>query len=247
MATFKDKHIVVTGGGTGIGCATALAFAEGGAAKVFITGRRAHRLDEVVARHPSIVAVPADVSTEEGADLVAQAVSADGVDVLVHNAGIHRRSGIERITSQDARDIFATNVIGPVLLTVKLVPHMRSPGSIIFVSSVAGRNAVPDESIYGASKAAVDSLTRTWALELAPKGIRVNAVAPGLTRTEVFEANGMTSEQVDFWFQRAATQTPLGRCGEPADIALWITRFAEDSSSWVTGQVIVADGGIDLM
>lgn len=243
---FAGQRVVVTGGGTGIGRSTALAFAEGGAARVVITGRRADRLAQVAALHPSITTVAADVSTEAGAEAVAFAVS-DGVDVLVHNAGIHRRAPVDGIELGAARDIFDTNVIGPIILTLRLLPLLASPGgNIIFVSSVAGHNPVPGESVYGASKAAVDSLTRTWAAELAPRGIRVNAVAPSLVRTEVFESNGMPPEAVDVLFEHAAKQLPLGRTGEPEDVTLWITRLAEPSSSWVTGQIIVMDGGWDL-
>lgn len=246
---FAGQCVVVTGGGTGIGRSTALAFACGGAAHVIITGRRPDRLEQVVAEHPAITAVVADVSTEAGADAVAAEVQRRGgsLDVLVHNAGIHRRAPVDGIDIAAARDVLATNVIGPVILTVRLLPLLRSPGgNIIFVSSVAGHNPVPGESVYGASKAAVDSLTRTWAAELAGKGIRVNAVAPSLVRTEVFETNGMPPEQVDMLFEHAAKQMPLGRTGEPRDVTLWIVRLADSASSWVTGQVIVMDGGWDL-
>lgn len=243
---FAGQRVVITGGGTGIGRSTALAFAEGGAAQVIITGRRPDRLAQVAALHPAITTVAADVATEAGAEAVANAVSGN-LDVLVHNAGIHRRAPIEGIDLAAAREVFATNVIGPVILTLRLLPLLTSPGgNIIFVSSVAGHNPVPGESVYGASKAAVDSLTRTWAAELAPKGIRVNGVAPSLVRTEVFESNGMPPEAVDMLFEHAAKQMPLGRTGEPEDVTLWITRLAEPSSSWVTGQIIVMDGGWDL-
>ncbi|HZM78888.1 MAG TPA: SDR family oxidoreductase [Candidatus Limnocylindrales bacterium] len=245
-ASFAGQKVVVTGGGTGIGRTTALAFAEQGAARVIVTGRRPERLAEVAALHPAIVAVPADVATAAGADAVADAV-ADGLDILVHNAGIHRRANLDAVPENDYREVFDINVIGPILLTTRLLPLLSSPGgNIVFVSSLAGRRAVPGESVYGASKAAVDSLTRSWALELAPKGIRVNAVAPGLVRTEVFFTHGMTQDQVDFLFEFKAKETPLGRTGEPEDVALWITRLADPASSWTTGQIIALDGGTGL-
>jgi NAD(P)-dependent dehydrogenase (short-subunit alcohol dehydrogenase family) len=205
-APFAGQQVVVTGGGTGIGRAAALAFADLGAANVIITGRRENRLTEVVGLHPSITAVVADVTTQEGAQKVSDAVKLGGgrVDVLVHNAGI------------------------------------------VFVSSNAGHIAVPGGGVYGASKAAVDSLVRSWALELAPQGIRVNAVAPAAVRTEVYAANGLSPEEVEGYFGFQASQTPLGRTGEVDDVVPWITRFAEPSSSWVTGQIITLDGGADL-
>jgi NAD(P)-dependent dehydrogenase (short-subunit alcohol dehydrogenase family) len=247
---FAGQRVVVTGGGTGIGRATALAFANLGAESVLITGRRPHRLAEVAALHPAVVAVPADVTTAEGARAVAGAVGEHGgsVDVLVHNAGIYRFTPVGQLDVDVAREILDTNLVGPLQLTSALAPLLRSPGgNIVFVSSVAGHNPTPGASVYGASKAAVDSLVRTWALELGPKGIRVNAVAPAAVRTEVYSANGLSDEDIDAWFGYQASTTPLGRTGEVDDVTSWITRLAEPTSSWVTGQIITLDGGADLV
>ncbi len=248
-APFAGQQVVVTGGGTGIGRAAALAFADLGAANVIITGRRENRLTEVVALHPAITAVVADVTTEEGAQKVADAVKLGGgkVDVLVHNAGIFRFTPVAGFDLGTARDVLETNLVGPLVLTAALLPQLTSPGgSIVFVSSNAGHIAVPGGGVYGASKAAVDSLVRSWALELAPQGIRVNAVAPAAVRTEVYAANGLSPEEVEGYFGFQASQTPLGRTGEVDDVVPWITRFAEPASSWVTGQIITLDGGADL-
>src|SRR5947209_8056402 len=127
---FAEQHVVVTGGGTGIGRTTALTFAELGAASVVITGRRPDRLAEVAALHPAIVPVTADVSREDGADAVAEAVRERGghLDVLVHNAGIHLMAPVDSIDIQAARDAFAINVLGPVLLTGRLLPMPAAPG-----------------------------------------------------------------------------------------------------------------------
>ncbi|MFJ9694855.1 SDR family NAD(P)-dependent oxidoreductase [Kitasatospora sp. NPDC101183] len=247
---FSNQLVVVTGGGTGIGRATALAFAGLGAAGVVITGRRPERLAEVAALHPAIVPVTADVRTEEGAERVAEAVRAHGgvLDVLVHNAGLHTIAGVGSFDLAAARDVFDVNVMGPVVLTDHLLPLLRSPGaSIVFVTSPAGHNPTPMASVYAASKAALNSFTGSWALELAPKGIRVNAVAPGWVRTEVYELSGMTSEQVDGFFQQVAKGVPLGETGVPEDVSRWITRFAESSSAWVTGRILTMDGGADLV
>lgn len=247
---FSGRRVVVTGGGTGIGRTTALMFARRGAASVIVTGRRPDRLDNAAALHPAIVPVCADVTTEKGADTVADAVAEHGgcVDVLVHNAGIHHIAPLGSIDVDAARAIFDTNVLGTVVLTNRLLPQLSSPGgNIVFVTSPAGHNPTPTVSLYAATKAAVNSLTRTWALELAERGIRVNAVAPGWVRTEVYESNGMTSEQVDELFGQAAQGVPLGRTGLPEDVSLWIGRLAEPDSSWVTGQIITMDGGADLI
>jgi NAD(P)-dependent dehydrogenase (short-subunit alcohol dehydrogenase family) len=247
---FVEKRVVVTGGGTGIGRDTALMFARRGAASVIVTGRRTDRLDATAALHPAIVPVNADVTTEKGADTVAEAVAQHGgsVDVLVHNAGIHHIAPLGSIDVDAARAIFDTNVLGAVVLTNRLLPRLRSPGgNIVFVTSPAGHNPTPTVSLYAATKAAVNSLTRTWALELSQLGIRVNAVAPGWVRTEVYESNGMTSEQVDELFGQAAQGVPLGRTGLPEDVSLWIGHLVAPASSWVTGQIITMDGGADLI
>lgn len=248
--TFTGRRVVVTGGGTGIGRNTALTFAAQGAASVVITGRRPDKLAETAALHPAIVAVAADVTTEEGAQAVAAAVRAHGgvVDVLVHNAGGHFIAGVQSIDADAARRLLEVNVIGPIVLTTVLLPLLRSPGgNIVFVTSPAGHNPAPMVSVYAASKAALNSFTRSWALELAPLGIRVNAVAPGWVRTEVYELSGMSSDQVDALFAEAARGVPLGATGRPEDVTLWITRLVEPSSAWVTGHILVMDGGADLV
>uniref|UniRef100_A0AAU2JYK5 SDR family oxidoreductase n=1 Tax=Streptomyces sp. NBC_00049 TaxID=2903617 RepID=A0AAU2JYK5_9ACTN len=247
---FKSRYVVVTGGATGIGRATALAFADQGAAGVIITGRRPERLAEVAALHPAIVPVTADVSTEGGAEAVAKAVADLGrtVDVLVHNAGVHTIGAVGDIDPAAARELFDINVLGTIILTNRLLPALSSPGaSIVFVTSPAGHNPTPMASVYAASKAAVNTFTRSWALELAPKGIRVNAVAPGWVRTEVYESHGMTTEQVDELFAQAATGVPLGVTGVPEDVSRWITQLSAPSSAWVTGQILTMDGGADLV
>jgi NAD(P)-dependent dehydrogenase (short-subunit alcohol dehydrogenase family) len=247
--TFADQTVVVTGGGTGIGRAAALAFAELGAAHVIVTGRRPERLAEVAALHDAVVPVTADATTESGADTVADAVREHGgvLDVLVHNAGIFRFTPLEGFDPATVRAVLDTNVLGPVLLTGRLLPLLRTPGgSIVVVSSRAGHNPTPGGAVYGASKAAAHNLTRTWAAELAPRGIRVNAVAPGFVRTEAYAANGLPPEAVEGLFQSVAAQIPLGRVAEAEQVAAWIVRLADPAADLVTGQIVTVDGGLDL-
>ncbi|MFI9255559.1 SDR family NAD(P)-dependent oxidoreductase [Streptomyces sp. NPDC053069] len=246
---FAEHTVVVTGGGTGIGRATALAFAEHGAQAVIVTGRRKERLAEVAAAHEAIVPVAADVTTGSGAEAVADAVHEHGgtLDVLVHNAGIFRFSPLAALDAGTAREVLETNVLGPLLLTARLLPLLRSPGAgIVLVSSRGGHNPTPDGSVYGASKAALHSFTRSWAAELAPSGIRVNAVAPGFVRTEAYAANGLSPEAVEGLFAGVTPTIPLGRVSEPEDVAPWIIRLADPANALVTGQIITVDGGLDI-
>ncbi|MEV5568060.1 SDR family oxidoreductase, partial [Streptomyces sp. NPDC052196] len=193
--------------------------------------------------------VTADVTTQSGAEAVAETVRerTGSLDVLVHNAGVFRFSPLAALGAADARDVLETNVLGPLLLTTHLLPLLRSPGgSIVLVSSRGGHNPGPDSSVYAASKAAVHSFTRSWAAELAPRGVRVNAVAPGFVRTEAYAANGLSDEQVEGLFAGVVQGIPLGRVSDPEDIAAWITRLAEPASALVTGQIITVDGGMDI-
>lgn len=243
---FADQVVVVTGGGTGIGRAAALAFAEQGAASVIVTGRRQQPLDEAAALHSALVPVVADVTTSEGAEAVAAAVTERGgrLDVLVHNAGVFGETPLHDLDADEVRRQFEVNVVGPVLLTGRLLPLLASPGgNIVVVSSISARVAVPAQSVYGASKAAVDHLIRSWARELGPKGIRVNGVAPGNVETDILGVGGIAPETIEQWRTGYADVAPAGRIGGVADISSWITRLAEPASSWVTGEIIVVDGG----
>lgn len=246
---FEGQRVVVTGGGTGIGKHAAVEFAKLGAASVIITGRRKERLDEVAELHPNIVPVAADVTTAEGAQAVADAVETNGgkLDVLVHNAGIFRNTLAEYFDEKASNELLNINLLGPVRLTGALYQYLSKPGgNIVFVSSVAGHNPEPGAAMYAASKAGMHSLTLTWARELAPLGIRVNAVAPAGVRTEVYAANGLNDEETDAIFATLADIMPLGRTGTVEDITPWITLLASPASSWVTGQIITIDGGQDL-
>ncbi|MFD6257866.1 SDR family NAD(P)-dependent oxidoreductase, partial [Nocardia sp. NPDC060256] len=203
-------------------------------------------LGEVATLHSAFIPGFADVATEAGTDAIAAAVQARGgtLDVLVHNAGVFGLTPLDDLDPADVRHQFEVNVFAPILLTAKLLPLLRSPGgNIVVVSSISARLASPEQSVYSASKAAVDSLIRSWAVELGPKGIRVNGVAPGNVRTPILTTGGLSDETVTTWRSGYADRAPTGRIGEVSDITPWITRLAEPTSSWISGEIIVIDGG----
>lgn len=243
----NDKVVIITGGGSGIGFAAAQRFAAKGA-KVLITGRRKEVLEEITQNHPAIHGFVADASNPESAALtVAAAIERWGrLDVVVNNAGAGAIMPLEEANAQSVSDIFAVNVTGPTLLASAAIPHLaKTNGLIINMSSTYGSKAGANLSLYASSKAAIEHMTRCWALELAPKGIRVNAIASGPVETSFLrERMGLSAEQIDAVKEHERRSIPLGRRGEPNDVAAWIVNMAEPDMNWVTGQVIAVDGGL---
>jgi len=155
---------------------------------------------------------------------------------------------LAEVNAESVIDIFAVNVLGPSLLAKEALPHLKeSKGSIINISSTYGSKAGACLSHYGASKAALEYLTRAWALELAPIGVRVNAIAVGPTESGALTGMmGLSTEQAEAVKQREREQVPLGRRGLPEEVAHWIVSFANSGNEWVTGQVFGVDGGLGL-
>lgn len=249
MHDLEDKVAVVTGGSSGIGQATALALARRGA-KVVITGRGAATLEAAAARHPHIVALVADAaSPEDAAQTIAKAVESWGrLDVLVNNAGAGAIMPLAEATPDRIIQILAVNVLGPSMLATAALPHLSATrGTIINVSSTFGHKPAAGLSHYASSKAALEHLTRCWALELAPHGIRVNAVAPGPTESGALTGMmGLSAGQAKAIEEQERQRIPLGRRGVPDDVARWIVQLADPAAAWVTGQVIAVDGGLGL-
>jgi NAD(P)-dependent dehydrogenase (short-subunit alcohol dehydrogenase family) len=245
---FAGRTAIVTGAGSGIGRATAVAFAQAGA-HVLGVGRRADALAATARLHPSIAVLPADLS-EDGAAaaVVDDAVARWGrVDVVVNNAGVTALMPLADVTAARVADLFAINVTAPSLLASAALDHLKaSAGAIVNVSSTLGHRPAAGVSHYAASKAALEHLTRSWALELAPHGVRVNAVAPGPTESEALAASGLPATVIDEIKADEATRIPLGRRGEPDEVALWILRLADAHTAWLTGQVLTVDGGFEL-
>jgi NAD(P)-dependent dehydrogenase (short-subunit alcohol dehydrogenase family) len=249
MKSLQECVVIITGGSSGIGRATALSFASIGA-KVLITGRHADRLDEVAKEQPNIKTMVADTAMPEDASrTVARTIEQWGrLDVLVNNAGAGAIMPLADATAKRISDILAVNILGPSLLAKEALPFLiETKGAVINISSTYGSKPGANLSHYGASKAALEYLTRAWALELAPVGVRVNAVAVGPTETGALEGMmGLSSEQAYAVKQHEIGMIPLGRRGTPTDISRWIVSLADPAADWITGQILSVDGGLGL-
>jgi NAD(P)-dependent dehydrogenase (short-subunit alcohol dehydrogenase family) len=245
-----DRVALVTGGGTGIGRATAVQLAERGA-HVLITGRRHEPLQALADSTDRIVPLPADVRDETAVrQLIDAALGRWGrLDTLINNAGAFAAAPLAEATIQQLAHLHDVNVVAPTLLARTALPYLgEARGTIVNVSSTYGhRPTPPGASHYGASKAALEALTRSWAVELAPIGIRVNAVAPGPTDTPILAESGLPPDTIEAIKADEARRIPLGRRGLPDDVARWIVALADPSADWITGQVLTVDGGLDLV
>lgn len=246
---FANKVILVTGATSGIGQATALRFAAAGANLVTI-GRNEEALaklsDRFATHHGRNLALAADLSLEADVDrIVAQTVETfGGIDVLVNAAG-HISSGTVENTNLSAWDAMLNiNLRAVFLLMQKATPTLiERSGNIVNVSSVTGLRAFPGVLAYCVSKAGLDQLTRCAALELAAKGVRVNAVNPGVVVTDIHRRGGMSDEQYDTFLEHSKQTHPLGRVGQADEVAELISFLASPRASWITGATYSIDGG----
>jgi 3-oxoacyl-[acyl-carrier protein] reductase len=255
MATLTNKTALVTGASRGIGRATASALADAGAHVLVHYGRSAQEAESLVAGIHSkggrADAIKADLGTPDGATLLAKEVRSivgERLDVLVSNAGITKAATIKDHTVEDFNNLFATNVRSPFFLVQQLLPILGEGSNIIVISSLGARAVVgkPDldnASIlaYAATKGAIETLVKNWAAMIGPRGIRVNAVAPGVIDT------GMSN----FTKTEAGRDLVLGmqalkRIGQPEDIADVVAFLASDGARWITGASIPVDGGSKL-
>ncbi len=246
MTTLTGKVAVVTGASKGIGAGIAKLFAQSGASVVVNYSASKDAAEALVAEIRNsggkAVAIQADFSkTADIKRLFEQAKSAFGaLDVVVNNAGVYAFGPLETATEQEFHREFTTNVLGVITATQEAARHFGPDGgSIINISSIASSGYMPNSVVYAATKSAVDSITRVTSVELAPKKIRVNAIAPGATLTEGIAALGWPEEAV----KAVIASIPFGRPGQPEDIARVALFLASDDSAWVTGERITASGG----
>ncbi len=243
----NGKVAVVTGASKGIGAEIAKQLAAEGASVVVNYASSKSGADKVVAdiaaKGGKAVAVQADVAKPEDIKkLFAETKKAFGkLDVLVNNAGIYNFAPLEDITPEHYHKQFDLNVLGLILTTQEAVKHFGAVGgSVINISSVVSKQAFPGTTVYAATKAAVDSITRTLSAELGPKKVRVNSVNPGMVVTE---GNAFARNAEDEFRKVVEAHTPLGRIGQVDDIAPAVVYFASDDSKWVTGESLYIAGG----
>jgi NAD(P)-dependent dehydrogenase (short-subunit alcohol dehydrogenase family) len=245
MNRLSGKVAVVTGANSGIGLASASLFAAEGA-RVFITGRRQDALDAAVARIGGDVrGVQGDIGNLADLDRLYDIVRREArrIDVLFANAGGGSFQPLAEVTEAQYEETFRTNVKGTLFTVQKALPLLSDGASVILTGSTAASTGIPAFSVYGASKAAIRGFARHWCLELAPRGIRVNVLAPGSTLTPGWQ--GLTDTEAALAQMVAATRagTPLGRIAEPEEIARAALFLATEDSSYMTGSELFVDGG----
>jgi len=250
--TFKGKVVLITGATSGIGRETAESFGREQASVVAV-GRNDSALDAVCgairAAGGSAVGCKADVTAAEApARIVDTAVQAfGGIDVLVNAAGVIASGTLESTTDDVWDAMMSVNARAPFRLMRAALPHLVArKGAVVNVSSVNGLRSFPGVLAYCVSKSAVDQLTRCAAIELAPLGVRINAVNPGVTVTNLHRRSGMDDAQYAAFLERSKTTHPLGRPGQPADVAEMILFLASEKAGWMTGETIPIDGGRHL-
>lgn len=243
---FSGKVALVTGATSGIGQACAVAFAQAGA-KVVCVGRKAEALREIEKTiGAEVLTIEADLAETEAAErVVARALEVfGGIDILVNAAGHISNGTIENTSLKAWDDMMNVNVRAPFQLMQKALPSLiERRGNVVNVSSVTGLRAFPGVLAYCVSKAALDQLTRCSSLELAAKGVRVNAVNPGVVVTQIHKRGGMNDEAYAAFLEHSKTTHPLGRTGRAEEIADLVLFLASDKASWITGATYSIDGG----
>jgi len=254
MSGLKDKVVLVTGASSGIGKGTAIHMAGLGC-KLSLVARNKAALEEVAdeckkAGAPDVLVSSHDLALEEECGKAVEETVAHfgGLNVLVHAAGIVVNGNTMSLSVEDYDRCMNINARSAFIITQKVLPHLlETKGSIVHVSSVTGLRAFPNVVAYNMSKAAVDHLVRTCALEVASQGVRVNAVNPGVIVTEIHKRGGMSDEAYEKFLEHSKTTHAMGRVGSVDEVAGTIAFLASDQASFITGQTLAIDGGRSTM
>jgi NAD(P)-dependent dehydrogenase (short-subunit alcohol dehydrogenase family) len=246
MRELKGKVAVVTGGNSGIGYASAKELKANGAT-VIITGRSEEKV-KTASEELGVKGIVADVESILAIEnLVAQVKKDFGkVDILFVNSGIFQAAPIGQISEEMFDHQMGINFKGAFFTTEKFLPILNDGASIINLSSINAYTGMPNTAVYAASKAALNSFTRTAATELAPRKIRVNAINPGPVSTPIYGKTGMAEEQINGFAEALQNRIPLKRFGQPEDIAKLVSFLASDDASFITGSEYNIDGGINI-
>jgi NAD(P)-dependent dehydrogenase (short-subunit alcohol dehydrogenase family) len=246
MEFLKDKIAVITGGNSGIGFATAKEFKQQGA-NVIITGRRKAALEQA-AESIGVIGIVADQASISDIESLAEAVKEKfgQIDILFINAGILGMSSIEGATEKVFDDVIDINFKGAFFTLSRFIPFLKDGASVVFLSSNTASRTTPAAAIYSASKTALNSIMKNAALELAPRKIRVNAVSPGPTETEVMNKIGLDEITLKGIKDSLPGRIPLNRMGTAEDVAKMVAYLCGDYAGFITGAEILMDGGMVL-
>ncbi len=244
-----SRDVLITGAGSGIGRACAHVFSKNDD-RVFLVGRDETKLLTVQKElQGQSIVVAADISKESGIEALQEILTTSGanIEVLVNNAGVYKMAGFLEETVEDWHWHFHTNLFAAVRLTQVLWPHLqKNRGAVINVSSTLGLRSIANTGAYSASKAAMNSWTQTLALEAGAHGVRVNAICPGPVDTPIHSYHNSTDPEMMALRKRLDKLSPLGRLGEPEDIASAVFYAASPQAQWMTGSLIPVDGGVVL-
>jgi NAD(P)-dependent dehydrogenase (short-subunit alcohol dehydrogenase family) len=246
MRKLEGKIAVITGGSTGIGLATARLFAAEGA-YVYITGRHQSELDVAVSKiEQNVTGIQGDVAQLADLDRLYSSVKQQHgrIDILFANAGGGEVAPLGAITEAYFDTRFSINVKGLLFTVQEALPLLRDGSSIILNASIVASKAIAGISVYSATKAAVRSFARTWAVELKDRQIRVNAVSPGLIETPFYDKLGVTQEQLEQLLASLMPMVPMGRLGDADEVAKAVLFLASNDSSFITGTELFVDGGL---
>ena len=246
MKRLENKVAIITGATSGMGLDTAKLFLQHGA-KVVLTGRSQSKLDALEGQlEGDYLLVKADAANlADSKALINQTVDRFGkIDILFLNAGIFKAAPAGMISEDFFDEIYNINVKGPLFTGNEAVAQLNPGGSIIFNTSISGVKGMPGVSVYGSSKAALRSMVRTLAAELAPQNIRVNAVSPGPIETPIWSKSNLTEEQIGGFAEGISGQVPLGRFGKGVEVANTALFLASEEASYITGSEIPVDGGM---